>query len=165
MRRNRSFTESLHSVIGALVIVPMLVGCIDRPMFTDMKNLPDRVWQVNDPAVFEVEVTDTVSFFDFYLNIRIGEEYGFANMYLFIDTRFPDGRGVRDTVECILADRSGRWLGDGSGSVRDNRILFKPRVRFPQTGTYTFELEQGMRTIVLDEVHDIGIGIHPSKRK
>jgi len=134
-------------------------------MFSDMKRLPDRVWQVNDPAVFEVEVTDTVSYFDFYLNIRIGEEYGFANMYLFIDTRFPDGRGVRDTVECILADRSGRWLGDGSGSVRDNRILFKPRVRFPQMGTYTFELEQGMRTIALDEVNDIGIGIHPSKRK
>lgn len=143
----------------------MLAGCIDRPMFTDMKNLPDHAWQVNDPALFEVEVTDTVSFFDFYLNIRTGEEYGFANMYLFIDTRFPDGRGVRDTVECILADRSGRWLGDGSGSVRDNKILFKPRVRFPQSGTYTFELEQGMRTIVLDEVHDIGIGIHPSKRK
>lgn len=155
----------INPIIGLMLIAAVLSGCTGRPMFTDMKTLPDHVWRLDDPAIFEVEVNDTVSTFDFYLNIRIGEEYGFANMYLFIDTEFPDGRGVRDTVECILADRSGRWLGNGSGSIRDNRILFKPRVRFPQMGTYTFELEQGMRTIALEEVHDIGIGIHASKRK
>lgn len=139
----------------------LLWGCSDTPLYERMDTIPEQVWQSSNRLVHEVVVTDTVQTYDFYLNIRIGADYAFSNMYMFIGTEFPDGRSVRDTVELILADRKGRWLGKGLGDIRDNRILFKPKVRFPRTGTYRFNMEQGMRKEQLDNVYDIGVSIVP----
>ncbi len=85
--------------------------------------------------------------------------YPFANIYMFLDTRFPDGRIARDTVECQLADYDGRWLGKGSGSIKSNRFLFQKAVRFRQKGNYAFTFEQAMRTSELKGIRDVGLEI------
>lgn len=151
------------SRLGLLTML-VLVGCTQPALYEGMYSFENREWAMGDRTVHTLTVTDTVSLYDVYLNLRIGTAYPYANMYLFVTTGMPDGRSLRDTVECILADRTGRWLGDGLGDIRDNRILFKPQVRFPQSGTYTFALEHGMRTETLPEVYDAGIGIYPSSR-
>jgi gliding motility-associated lipoprotein GldH len=69
---------------------------------------------------------------------------------------FPDGRASRDTVEIFLADKEGKWLGEGSGNIYDNRVLFKRNVIFPLSGTYRFEVEQAMRQESLPEIMDVG---------
>jgi gliding motility-associated lipoprotein GldH len=140
-------------------------GCTEQALYQKMDNMPRGTWARTDRSVHEVQVTDTLGTYDFYLNIRIGNDYPFANMYLFVNTTFPSGRTARDTVECILAEASGRWLGKGLGDMYDNRILFKPAVRFPVAGTYHFSLEQGMRTDHLPQVLDVGMSIYPSKRR
>lgn len=142
----------------------LFAGCMEKPFYERMDPMTGRIWEASAVLEHEIQVTDTAQTYDFYLNIRIGADYGFSNMYLFIGTEFPDGRSVRDTVECILADRTGRWLGKGLGDIRDNRILFKPNVRFPNTGSYRFNLQQGMRMEELDEVYDVGISIVPKRR-
>lgn len=84
---------------------------------------------------------------------------------MFVNTTFPSGKYFRDTVECVLADERGKWLGDGSGDVFDNQILFKSDIRFPEAGSYVFEYEQAMRAgrnatmEVLPEVMDVGLKI------
>jgi len=160
-----SIIKPITASWGSLLAVSLLcIGCEEKPLYDRMDTMADRIWESTNVLQHEIQVTDTVQTYDFYLNIRIGADYGFSNMYLFIGTEFPDGRSVRDTVECILADRSGRWLGKGLGDIRDNRILFKPNVRFPRTGTYRFNLQQGMRMEELDEVYDVGISIVPKRR-
>ncbi|MCF8257209.1 MAG: gliding motility lipoprotein GldH [Flavobacteriales bacterium] len=160
-------TNSLFRPISYLLfsIAMLFSACTQKPFYERMDAMPDHVWASTEKCVHEVTVTDTLQTFDFYLNIRIGADYEFSNMYLFIGTEFPDGRALRDTVECILADRTGRWLGTGLGDMRDNRILFKPNVRFPHVGTYRFDLEQGMRMEHLEHVYDVGISIVPNGGK
>ncbi len=157
----RSARGTLLLMLFPLVVVLFLPACDESPFYERMDAMPDQVWRSEQVLVHEVEVLDTVRSYDFYLNIRIGADYEFSNMYLFIGTEFPDGRSVRDTVECILADRSGRWLGSGLGDMRDNRILFKPNVRFPNAGVYRFSLQQGMRMEHLPQVYDVGISMVP----
>ena len=83
-----------------------------------------------------------------------------ARRYLFPQLDDPlGGAYARDTIECILADNSGKWLGEGSGDIWDNQILFKKGVRFRKTGTYRFTLEQAMRVENLPLIMDVGMRI------
>jgi gliding motility-associated lipoprotein GldH len=148
-----------HGVIALL----LLSGCTTDTLYQRIDPLEGRGWDTAQALKHEVVVVDTLRAFDFYLNLRIGEDYPFSNIYLFVNTTFPNGSTARDTVECILADPTGRWLGTGLGDIRDNKIMFKPKVRFPHAGTYVFELEQGMRVNPLPDVFDVGISIHTNK--
>lgn len=156
-------TEYMVAPIIFFVLIPIFLfsGCTRDALYQRIDSMQDNGWDTAQVLKHEVVVVDTVGAFDFYLNLRIGEDYPFSNIYLFVNTTFPNGSIARDTVECILADAAGRWLGTGLGDIRDNKIMFKPKVRFPHAGTYTFALEHGMRVNPLPQVLDVGISIHP----
>jgi gliding motility-associated lipoprotein GldH len=136
-----------------------LSACDANTLFDDTKPIPDGVWSEKNMITFKVPVTDTVNIHKFYLSVRHATDYRFANLFLFINTTFPDGKNARDTVECILADRSGKWLGKGITDMRDNQVLLRRGLKFPQAGTYVFEIEQAMREPELEGISDIGLRI------
>ena len=108
---------------------------------------------------FEVPVNDTFFRYNFFVNIRNSTDYGFANLFIFLNTIYPDHKMSRDTLECMLADREGKWYGRGMGDIKTCRIMIKKGLRFPQKGLYAFEFEQGMRVENLKGIHDIGLRI------
>jgi len=136
-----------------------LAGCDPKTLYDQNKSLQDDVWKSGQIVRFDLELADTVNIHKFYLNLRHSTSYRYANIFLFINTTFPDGKEARDTVECILADPSGKWLGKGISNIRDNQVLLRRGLRFPQRGTYIFELEQAMREPDLEGVMDIGLRI------
>lgn len=147
-----------------LSIALLLVGCTDV-MFQQSEQIPNKNWEQGRNISFDVEVLDTMKSFDFYIDLRTESTYSYANIFMFVNTTFPSGKTARDTVECILADKTGRWLGTGLGDIKDNHILFKENIRFPNAGTYTFEFEQGMREDQLAGILDLGISIENHKAK
>ena len=76
---------------------------------------------------------------------------------MFLHTTFPNGNQTHDTIECILAYPDGRWVGNGSGSMRNSKILLNDRLRFPLAGDYRFEIEQAMRDTTLEGIADVGL--------
>jgi gliding motility-associated lipoprotein GldH len=80
-----------------------------------------------------------------------------------VKTTFPNGKFSTDTLECILADEKGKWLGKGLGDIYDNQIPFKRNVRFPQAGTYVFEIQQGMRSDNIPLIMDVGLRIEKAE--
>ncbi|MFM1874372.1 MAG: hypothetical protein RL266_109 [Bacteroidota bacterium] len=155
----------MHSSTAYVLLIGLLltlVGCAEV-MFQETQKVPNKIWEVGNTFSFDVEVVDTMISYDFYIDLRNGSDYPYANIFMFVNTTFPSGKTARDTVECILADKTGRWLGTGLGDIMDNHILFKQNVRFPNSGTYRFEFEQGMRTENLQGVLDVGIAIEKHK--
>jgi gliding motility-associated lipoprotein GldH len=140
-------------------VIFMLSGCVSPALYDNNKSLPDDVWKSDQVIRFDVKLEDTTSICKFYLNFRHTTNYRYANLFLFINTTFPDGREARDTVECILADPSGKWLGKGISNIRDNQVLLRRGIRFPQVGTYVFEFEQAMREPELEGIMDVGLRI------
>lgn len=141
------------------VVLIFLTGCHSKTLYDHNKNLPGDVWKSDQIIRFDVDLEDTVNICKFYLNIRHRTSYRYANIFLFINTTFPDGKEARDTVECILADPSGKWLGRGISNIRDNQVLLRRGLRFPQKGTYIFEFEQAMREPELEGIMDLGLRI------
>ncbi len=146
-----------------ILTVLTFTSCDSRVIFEKNIKLDDNRWYQNNIIRLETEISDTISPVNIYINVRNAGGYQFSNLFLFLTTTLPDKRQARDTVELVLADESGKWKGDGLGDIWDNRILFKKNFRFPQTGKYTFELEQAMRVDPLPQIMDAGIRIEKAE--
>ncbi len=151
-----------NSIISLFFIVLhawMSQGCAPDPLYDHTKKVPGSVWNEDESIRFEVPVEDTNYLYRFFLNIRHSTDYRYANLFFFINTTFPDGTQARDTVECLLADKTGKWLGRGITNIRDYQVMLRSGLRFPQKGTYVFEFEQAMREQELAGIKDIGLRI------
>lgn len=149
-------------ILGICVIAN---SCVDKNYIFDQNvEIPDAKWVASDRAILKLDVTDTVSQHNFYINVRNTEAYPYRNLYVFVKTIFPNQKVKKDTVGIILADNTGKWLGSGSGFLSSsqhlsNTILYQYNKRFPVRGEYRFEIEQAMRTDTLVGIQNIGLKI------
>lgn len=151
--------SSATRLVCILLVALVFSACDSAVLFDEYQKIPDNNWYAEKPMAFSVQIPDTVAGHNVYINLRNASHYPFSNIFLFLTTRFPDGQIDRDTLEIMLADPEGQWLGNGLGDIWDNQILFKRNVSFPQVGEYRFELSQGMRLDPLPGVMDAGIRI------
>ncbi|MFA6126679.1 MAG: gliding motility lipoprotein GldH [Bacteroidales bacterium] len=147
--------------IPALVLIMgiLLASCGQKDFY--LRNVPveSGVWPADKFFRFEVPVRDTAGSYNIYLQIRNDGRYEYSNLWLFIRTNSPTGASLRDTVECRLADEQGHWQGRGSGGRYSLEIPLRYRVRFPNSGLYIFEIDQGMRDKQLKYITDLGLRI------
>ena len=136
-----------------------LNACDGNRVFEENIAIPNNEWESTNTLKFDVDITDTITPTNFYINIRNADGYPYSNIHLFIKTIFPNGKESNDTLECTLADEKGQFLGSGMGDIYDNQIPFKRNVRFPLSGQYSFEVQQGMREIKLPLIMDVGLRI------
>lgn len=141
------------------VLLMTFSACDSRRLYEQNKEIDNHSWYANKPLQFQAQIPDSVQGFNVYINLRNASHYPFSNIFLFLNTTFPDGQIDRDTVEIMLASPEGKWLGDGLGDIWDNRVLFKRNVRFPMKGEYRFEFIQAMRLDPLPGIMDAGIRI------
>lgn len=150
---------SLFSRLLFAVALLLLTSCDRNVLFEENVRIPDNRWDAANVIKLEAEIPDTAQRYNVYVNIRNAGGYPFSNIFLFLNTTLPDGKRSRDTLEVMLADDKGQWLGDGMGDIWDNRVLFRQQMHFPQSGRYTFELEQAMRQNPLPQIMDVGLRI------
>ncbi len=148
----------LKKIAFALLLVMAIFSCGNKNViFDESVIIQNASWDNQELPYFDVKVEDTLSAYNFYLNIRHLENYRYSNFYMFLHTTFPNGSQTHDTVEIVLAYPDGRWVGSGTGSMRNNNILLNDNLYFPLKGNYRFEIEQAMREPVLEGVTDVGI--------
>jgi len=141
----------------------LLISCDPNRMFEKNIRIPDGIWDRNNPVRFEVVVEDTITPHNLYINVRNTGMYPVSNLYLFVTTIAPSGHTIKDTVQVILADERGKWLGTGLGDIWDNQKLYKEQVRFAQKGEYIFEYEQAMRLEKLPFILDVGLRVEKAR--
>ena len=149
-------------VVFVIALAFIISSCGNNSIYDHNQEI-NNPWKAEQKAEFDFNISDTLSAFDFYINIRNTTEYNYSNLYLFIRTDFPDGRYAIDTAELFLADLQGNWLGSGIGEIKDNQILFRKHGRFPMKGQYKITFEQAMRTVELQGIESVGIRIVKSE--
>jgi len=155
-----------HNLILLLLITLGLSSCGESGVIINQsKPVKSAVWESNDSLVFNFNIEDTTNYFDFSILIRNTENYQWSNIYLFSDLTFPNGKKRTDTIEVLLADQYGYWLGNNSGTFITTAAKFMNHRRFPLTGDYKLAITHGMREKTLTEVSDVGIKIKNWKEK
>ena len=142
-----------------LLMVLILGSCLSDNIYSGTEKIEGGSWNRYDKPVFMAEINDTVNPCDILITIRNTSSYEYRNIFLFIKTSSPHGLSIKDTVEYKLADEKGNWFGKGLGDIHDISVPFKTNILFPENGTYTFTVEQGMRNEDLEGIVDIGLRV------
>ena len=151
--------DRIKSSFIFLVLLLIVSSCDPNQVFEKNIEFSDLRWHKDSIVTIEVDIQDTLSAHNIYLNVRNTSRYEKQNLFLFINTTSPSGTVMRDTFECYLADSRGKWTGSGWGDVYDNQFEYIKNVRFPVSGVYKFEYVQGMRIDELKHISDIGLRI------
>jgi gliding motility-associated lipoprotein GldH len=146
-----------------LMLCVLFSSCDKSRIFEENTAIPESGWDSSNVIKFEVDIKDPSTPANFYINVRNADGYPYSNLYLFVKTKFPNGKESNDTLECQLADENGKWIGKGIGDIYDNQIPFKRNVRFPLAGKYLFEIGQGMRTNNIPLIMDVGLRIEKAE--
>ena len=158
-----SLIIQIRSLFLLIVACLFFSSCNRDVVFSEYKTFKDSEWAAKDKAVFDLEIKDTESLNNIYLMVRHSEVYPFNNLIVFVTTKYPDGKVLTDTMNVILANDKGEWLGSGVGDIFDFKVPVKKNIRFPLGGKYQFIFEQGMRSDPLPMVLDFGFEIEKSK--
>jgi gliding motility-associated lipoprotein GldH len=144
-------------LVGAVLLV--LAGCTSNDVFFQYAAVNPKGWSKDSLYCFDIPITDTLSSYNLYVNIRNRGEYPYQNLWLFLNKISPDKTQKKDSIECYLADQRGKWLGSGIGSVLEMPVLYQQNVRFKQAGIYHYKIVHGMRDTVLMGINDIGMRV------
>jgi gliding motility-associated lipoprotein GldH len=137
-------------------------SCNKNVVFTEYRKFDHEEWFAKNKAEFDVDIKDNQSLNNISLMIRHADSYPYSNIFLFVETTYPDGKKLTDTMEVIMANGKGEWLGSGAGDIFDLKVPIKRNVKFPLTGKYKFSFQQAMRTDPLPMVMDFGFEIEKS---
>lgn len=155
-------TNKLTTVFIAILTGVLFMSCNKNVVFTKYHTFEDNDWYSKDKAVFDVEITDVNTLNNISLMVRHADSYPYSNIFLFVQTTYPDGKITNDTMEVVLSNTKGEWLGSGAGDIFDLKVPIKKNVRFPLAGKYKFSFQQAMRTDPLPLIMDFGFEIEKS---
>jgi gliding motility-associated lipoprotein GldH len=140
-------------------LIALLFACDRNRVFEAYEKLPQTGWDKDSVVVFTIDVTDTLQNQNLYVNVRNDIKYRYSNLWLFIKIEQPGKVAVADTFEVILADPTGKWLGEGFGGIKTRQVNYKSGVYFPVSGKYKINIRHGMRENILQGITDIGFRV------
>jgi gliding motility-associated lipoprotein GldH len=142
-----------------LTIALFHFSCDKNRVFEQNITVEGGSWAMDNIAVFNFEIADTSAEYNILINLRNRSDYPYSNIYLFLQLIAPDGKTASDTLNCLLADEKGQWLGKSAGNIWDNRIPYKWGVKFPMQGNYQIKYMQAMRHEKLEAITDVGLRV------
>ena len=152
------------NILLVAVMSIFLYACDGNKVYEEYIEVDSANWKKENIANFSFNIKDTVTAHNLYLNVRNTGDYPFSNLYMFVRIKGPDGNFNIDTVNCVLADSRGKWLGNGIGDLWDLRIPYIGGFKFTQKGEYNVSFEQAMRVEHgLKGVTDVGLRVEKSE--
>ena len=123
-------------LIGTIV---MFISCNNNIVFEDYSAFKNQTWNADSSVVFHYFIADTICKNQIVIKVRHTTNYMFQNLFLFVKTE------KTDTLELLLANKEGEWLGNGIGDVREVELVYRKDKVFAKKEDVTFEIEQAMR--------------------
>lgn len=155
--------RKLKSILVISVFSFFLLSCGGGSVYNQYLSIENKHWGKEKAYSFTFEIEDNTIPYDLTLDIRNNNLYPYQNLWIFWQETLPAGSISRDTLECILADDYGKWLGKGI-SLFDSNFPLRTHYFFPETGTYTLSIRQGMRTDKLPGIQKIGLRVEKEKQ-
>lgn len=148
--------KHIHNLLLTFII---FTSCDQANLYDENKPIDNRTWNYSNPVKFQVDINDSKAKYDIYVRIRHTPEYKYSNLFFLLH---QTGNKLKDTAyrhEVKLAELDGRWLGNSAGSLFNTEFKAEENFIFPDTGIYSFTVEQNMRDNPLKNISDVGLKI------
>jgi gliding motility-associated lipoprotein GldH len=130
----------------------------NQVVYNQYQAIGHSAWEKGKEYFFTFQIEENTVPYDITLEIRNNSLYPYQNLWILLKEESPAGTMARDTMECMLADDFGKWLGSGI-SLFQTSFPIKTNYLFTDTGRYTFSFRQGMRSDTLKGIQEIGLRI------
>lgn len=153
---------TVRRLLPALFLSAVLLSCADSAETVDMKRLDGR-WPKNDEQKFSFSISDAQNPKNIIFVVRNNNDYPYSNIRLIV--KLNEGKRVlnADTLNYILAQPDGTWLGKGFGDTKEIMFQYKLNYKFPRNAKYEIGVTQAMRADSLKGIEDIGVKIETLK--
>lgn len=132
------------NVLLLVILIAAATSC-DRKMILDKYQNTGDFWQKDSAVVFNFNPPDTLKPYNLFINLRNNNDYGFSNIFLITELYFPNGTIQTDTLQYMMANPKGEWLGNGFTDLKENKLWYKENLRFPSLGSYQVQIRQAVR--------------------
>ena len=139
-----------------MLLVIVFFSCNDNIVFSEFQPVQDKKWDKRDVFAFQFEIKDVSVPYNISMQLRNSRLYPYQNIGVIFEESGLSGTLNLDTIECMIADSTGKWKGNGI-TLFQNQFPVKENYHFPDTGNYTI----GIRHVMLDDrltgIEDIGL--------
>lgn len=142
-----------------------LLSCGPDYIYERSFEINNKEWAYEDTLNFEVEISDTLSIYNLYLDIEHTTDYAMQNIYILIYTKFPTGERINERVAIDFADKTGQWYGKCDKTKCNLRVNIQKGAFFNTPGKHLFTIEQFMRIDPLPGIISIAFRIEDTGQK
>lgn len=133
-----------------------MISCQENT-YENYYSFENNEWHSDSVLVFEIPFVDTIKKHDIKLKIRHTVDYDFQNLFVFLEDQ------KIDTIEIMLANKNGEWIGKGISDVREVEYIVEKKRVFSNEQKHVVKLEQAMRYGNVDKIeklhHVLNIGL------
>lgn len=141
----------------------LLTSCDPNRLYETNTPVKSEKWSYDDIKSYTVDVQDTTTRYNIYINLRHSFQFDWRNVYVQVGTQLPDGKKMEKRVNLPLCEPDGKWYGSCLGDNCDVPLMIQHDARFPMPGKYTFTLRQDMRVDPLEKIKSVGLRIEKAK--
>ncbi|OAB80182.1 gliding motility lipoprotein GldH [Cochleicola gelatinilyticus] len=160
----------MRNLCAAFLGSVLLFSCNSDVLVSDSESI-SGTWNKNEAIVFTIPQIDSSQSYDVFLTLRNNNDYPFSNLFLVVSMEFPHGKIVKDTLEYKMANPDGSWIGEGIGSIKESKLIYKKGVSFSEEGTYKISITQAVRNngnvegvTQLEGITDVGYSIETTSQ-
>lgn len=135
------------------------LACTEKPFFYQESKINESSWKYNDTAEFQFEIIDTTASYDLELELQHLDNFSFQNIYVAIETEFPDKEKTSDNLSLQLMSSMGSWIGNCSSNKCTINFVLQQQTRFKNAGSYKISIAQDGRNPILEGIQSIGFRI------
>lgn len=159
--RHLYFWKLLTAGLFAMV----LSSCGNPVIYSHEHTFAGDLWAYEDSVSYEFEVKDTASLYEINLNVIHSDAFSFENLYVQINSTYPDNTTKQDVLSLEFADESGIWMGKDEGDYLKAPIALQPRAHFNKTGKYRMVFHQFSRRDSLPGMHAMELELVKLRKK
>lgn len=149
-----------HYCFGVLVIL-CLWSCKQQEVYYKFEPISQNQWDKGSELCFDLDSVTINPLQTYTINVEISHNiiYAYRTLWLYLDQTLQDNIIVRDTVECLLSNENGSWLGSGNGATRQLSFLYKTDISVDTTFQNQICISHGMQDLQLKGIEKIGLKI------
>ena len=109
--------------VMSILIFCILTSCVDSNVIRFDKEILNG-WDLEESIKFEI--SDTIDFSsNVFFYLRNNNDYPFSNIFLIASLKSNQKVYETDTLEYMMADNKGKWLGKGYSDIKESKLLWK----------------------------------------
>lgn len=141
-----------------LFLIIFMASCQNDTRYHSYNSTSVDGWNKSDILVYDIPQSFEKGKYEIEIGIRHTEIYKYKNLWIEVKSNLTDAKKQEcDSIQLILADKSGKWLGKGIAGIYQNDSLLTYNITVNNTNKAKMSIRHIMRDKQLKGIRDVGI--------